>query len=124
MASVIQYYNGINSVAVIGNYLPRQCGIATFTTALVNALSRETPDINYWAVVMNDKPEGYSYPEKVVAIFTWESGVPSSLLIPGKIPTAIPPASFAPLVTASATPPVPVVRTATLTFLPSAKPTL
>ena len=65
MASVIQYYNGINSVAVIGNYLPRQCGIATFTTALVNALSREAPDINYWAVVMNDKPEGYSYPEKV-----------------------------------------------------------
>ena len=65
MASVIQYYNGIDSVAVIGNYLPRQCGIATFTTALVDALSREAPDINYWTVVMNDKPEGYSYPEKV-----------------------------------------------------------
>jgi len=65
MASVIQYYNGINSVAVIGNYLPRQCGIAAFTTDLVDALSREAPDINYWAVVMNDKPEGYSYPEKV-----------------------------------------------------------
>jgi len=65
MASVTRYYNGIDSVAVIGNYLPRQCGIATFTTALVDALSREAPDINYWAVVMNDKPEGYPYPEKV-----------------------------------------------------------
>lgn len=65
MASVIQYYEGINSVAVIGNYLPRQCGIATFTTDLVEALSTEAPDINCRAVVMNDKPEGYPYPEKV-----------------------------------------------------------
>jgi len=65
MASVIQYYNEINSVAVIGNYLPRQCGIATFTTDLVDALSTEAPDINCWAVVMNDRPEGYPYPEKV-----------------------------------------------------------
>jgi hypothetical protein len=32
MTSVIKYYEGIDSVAVIGNYLPRQCGIATFTT--------------------------------------------------------------------------------------------
>ncbi len=62
MASVIQDYEGINSVAVIGNYLPRQCGIATFTTDLVEALSTEAPDINCRAVVMNDKPEGYPYP--------------------------------------------------------------
>ena len=65
MASVIQYYEGIDSVAVIGNYLPRQCGIATFTTDLVEALSAEAPDINCWALAMNDKPEGYAYPEKV-----------------------------------------------------------
>jgi glycosyltransferase involved in cell wall biosynthesis len=65
MTSVIKYYEGIDSVAVIGNYLPRQCGIATFTTDLVEALSEEAPDINCWAVAMNDKPEGYAYPEKV-----------------------------------------------------------
>jgi glycosyltransferase involved in cell wall biosynthesis len=65
MASVIHYYEGINSVAVIGNYLPRLCGIATFTTDLVEALSAEAPDINCWAVAMNDKPEGYAYPGKV-----------------------------------------------------------
>jgi glycosyltransferase involved in cell wall biosynthesis len=41
------------------------CGIATFTTDLVEALSAEAPDINCWAVAMNDKPEGYAYPEKV-----------------------------------------------------------
>jgi hypothetical protein len=45
MTSVIKYYEGINSVAVIGNYLPRQCGIATFTTDLVEGLSAEAPDI-------------------------------------------------------------------------------
>jgi len=65
MASVIKHYEGIDSVAVIGNYLPRQCGIATFTTDLVEGLSAEAPDIYCWAVAMNDKPEGYAYPEKV-----------------------------------------------------------
>ncbi len=65
MTSVIKYYEGIDSVAVIGDYLPRQCGIATFTTDLVEGLSAEAPDIYNWVVAMNDKPEGYAYPEKV-----------------------------------------------------------
>lgn len=65
MASALKYYDGIGSVAVIGNYLPRQCGIATFTTDLVESLSAEAPDIQCWAVVMNDTPDGYQYPEKV-----------------------------------------------------------
>jgi glycosyltransferase involved in cell wall biosynthesis len=65
MTSVIKYYEGINSVAVIGNYLPRQCGIATFTTDLVEGLSVEAPDVYCWAAAMNDKPEGYPYPGKV-----------------------------------------------------------
>ena len=65
MTSVIKYYEGIDSVAVIGDYLPRQCGIATFTTDLVEGLSAEAPDIYNWAVALNDKPEGYAYPEKV-----------------------------------------------------------
>ncbi len=65
MSAVIKYYEGIGSVAVIGNYLPRQCGIATFTTDLVEGLSAEAPDIFNWATAMNDKPEGYAYPEKV-----------------------------------------------------------
>ena len=54
----------IHSLAVIGNYFPRRCGIATFTTDLVTALST-TLDSHCWAVAMNDKPEGYRYPEKV-----------------------------------------------------------
>ncbi|MCK5011524.1 MAG: glycosyl transferase family 1, partial [Deltaproteobacteria bacterium] len=65
MSSLIKYHEGINSVAVIGNYSPRQCGIATFTTDVVEALSAESTNIDCWAVVMNDIPEGYQYPEKV-----------------------------------------------------------
>ncbi|MCB2168978.1 MAG: glycosyltransferase family 4 protein [Deltaproteobacteria bacterium] len=65
MTSINNNYDNIKSVAVIGNYLPRQCGIATFTTDLVEGLSAEAPDINCWTVAMNDRPEGYHYPEKV-----------------------------------------------------------
>jgi glycosyltransferase involved in cell wall biosynthesis len=65
MTSASGYYDGIESVAVIGNYLPRQCGIATFTTDLVEGISAVAPDLNCWAAAMNDKPEGYPYPEKV-----------------------------------------------------------
>jgi glycosyltransferase involved in cell wall biosynthesis len=65
MSSVIKYYEGIGSVAVIGNYMPRRCGIATFTTDLVEGLSAEAPDIFNWAAAMNDQPGGYAYPDKV-----------------------------------------------------------
>jgi len=53
------------TVALIGNYVPRQCGIATFTADLLEALSIEGPDMECWAVVMNDVPEGYRYPPRV-----------------------------------------------------------
>lgn len=56
---------GLQSVAVIGNYLPRRCGIATFTTDLVESLSAQAPDMDIWAAAMNDRPEGYQYPDKV-----------------------------------------------------------
>ena len=51
--------------SLVGNYLPRLCGIATFTTDLLQSLVRETPAKAYWAVAMNDTPEGYDYPRDV-----------------------------------------------------------
>ncbi|MBN1379475.1 MAG: glycosyltransferase family 4 protein [Gammaproteobacteria bacterium] len=62
---VINPYSEINSVAVIGNYVPRQCGIATFTADLVQALSAESTERACWTIAMNDQPEGYAYPNKV-----------------------------------------------------------
>ena len=37
-------------VAIVGNYLPRQCGIATFTTDLCEALSAEYAATQLFAV--------------------------------------------------------------------------
>lgn len=53
-------------IAVIGNYLPRQCGIATFTTDLSQSLAKElTNEENLINVAMDDIPEGYNYPHQV-----------------------------------------------------------
>src|SRR6267378_2111729 len=52
-------------VAIVGNYLPRQCGIATFTTDLCGALSAEYGAIDLLALPVNDTEAGYSYPARV-----------------------------------------------------------
>jgi glycosyltransferase involved in cell wall biosynthesis len=54
-----------HKIALIGNHLPRQCGIATFTTDLLAGLAAENPRGECWAVVMNDIPAGYRYPSQV-----------------------------------------------------------
>ena len=55
----------IKSVALIGSYLPRQCGIATFTSDLAAAVTANDPDVDCTIVAMNDQPEGYEYPDTV-----------------------------------------------------------
>ena len=52
-------------IAVIGNYLPRQCGIATFTTDLCSAISAEYGTARLLALPVNDTQEGYDYPARV-----------------------------------------------------------
>ncbi len=52
-------------IAVIGNYLPRQCGIATFTTDLCEAISAEYGTARLLALPVNDTAEGYDYPARV-----------------------------------------------------------
>ncbi|MGI5915937.1 MAG: glycosyltransferase [Anaerolineae bacterium] len=59
------YTNGLGCIAFIGGYLPRQCGIATFTTDLTEAMVRQFDDITFFAVPVNDRPEGYDYPPRV-----------------------------------------------------------
>lgn len=55
----------INRLAFIGNYLPRQCGIATFTTDLCEAIAAEYSGIKCIAVPVNDTESGYAYPNRV-----------------------------------------------------------
>ncbi|WMT56279.1 glycosyltransferase family 4 protein [Truepera radiovictrix] len=57
--------SSLRKIAVIGNYPPRQCGIATFTADLVGALGELHGPEAVFAVAMNDTPEGYAYPPVV-----------------------------------------------------------
>jgi glycosyltransferase involved in cell wall biosynthesis len=52
-------------VAIIGNHLPRQCGIATFTTDLCAAIASEYRDASIFAIPVNDPECRYDYPERV-----------------------------------------------------------
>jgi glycosyltransferase involved in cell wall biosynthesis len=55
----------IKRVAFIGNYLPRQCGIATFTTDLCEAIAGEYKGTACIALPVNDIEAGYEYPSRV-----------------------------------------------------------
>src|SRR5512141_3027366 len=54
----------LKRIAFIGNYLPRQCGIATFTTDLCEALADEYKGTACIALPVNDTEAGYQYPDR------------------------------------------------------------
>jgi len=55
----------IKRIAFVGNYLPRQCGIATFTTDLCEAFAAEYSETSCIALPVNDCEAGYAYPPRV-----------------------------------------------------------
>lgn len=55
----------IRHIALLGNYLPRRCGIATFTTDLTSAISEEFAGIESSVVAMNDAGKKHAYSPKV-----------------------------------------------------------
>ncbi|NTU74390.1 glycosyltransferase, partial [Candidatus Roizmanbacteria bacterium] len=55
----------IKKVAFVGNYLPRRCGIATFTTDLCESFASSNPSVQCYAIPITDIEEGYQYPERV-----------------------------------------------------------
>jgi len=54
----------VRRIAVLGNHSPRQCGIATFTEDLAQALAEDNPDAEVMVVAMNDG-RTYQYPARV-----------------------------------------------------------
>ncbi len=52
-------------VAVIGNHVPRQCGIAAFTTDLSDAIAAEYGAAGVLVVAVNEPQSRYSYPVRV-----------------------------------------------------------
>jgi len=55
----------IRKISFLGNYLPRLCGIATFTTDLCTYVAAQFPKVHCFAVPVNDVEGGYDYPPEV-----------------------------------------------------------
>ena len=55
----------VRKIAFVGDYLPRKCGIATFTSDLLAAVAAENPRTQCFAVAVNDIEGVYKYPEEV-----------------------------------------------------------
>jgi glycosyltransferase involved in cell wall biosynthesis len=56
---------GLRRLAMLGNHLPRRCGIATFTSDLGEALAARAPEVDTFVVAMNDPAPGHDYPQRV-----------------------------------------------------------
>lgn len=54
------------NVLFIGTYIPKECGIATFTYDLLNSISGEYSNVQCEVIALNDPSETYDYPEEVV----------------------------------------------------------
>lgn len=52
-------------VAFLGNYVPRRCGMATFTSDLCDAVASAYPKTKCIVASVNDRPEGYAYSDRV-----------------------------------------------------------
>ena len=55
----------IRKLAMLGNHLPRQCGIATFTTDLTDAIAAECVGVDCFVLAMNDPGHRHAYPQRV-----------------------------------------------------------
>jgi glycosyltransferase involved in cell wall biosynthesis len=55
----------IKNIVFLGDHLPRQCGIATFTSEICEAIAMQFPQCQCVVGSVNDRPEGYDYPPRV-----------------------------------------------------------
>lgn len=53
------------NIAFLGDYVPRRCGIATFTADICESVAAEFPETQCIVGSVNDRPEGYDYPDRV-----------------------------------------------------------
>ncbi len=62
---VVKAESGSRTIAFLGDYLPRKCGIATFTSDLLGAVAARHPQSQCFAVPVNDIEGCYRYPDVV-----------------------------------------------------------
>ena len=55
----------VQKIAFLADYIPRQCGIATFTADLRQAIAAQYPGLQSSIIAMTDCPTGYDYPPEV-----------------------------------------------------------
>ena len=55
----------VRKIALLGNHVPRQCGIATFTSDLSDAITGVLPESDCFVVAMNDIGRRHAYPPRV-----------------------------------------------------------
>lgn len=63
--SSISNADPIRTVAMLGNHVPRQCGIATFTTQVADAIATTAPEVDCFVLAMNDPGSHHDYPPRV-----------------------------------------------------------
>jgi glycosyltransferase involved in cell wall biosynthesis len=61
----VKIASSIRTIAFLGDYLPRKCGIATFTSDLLGAVAARHPQSRCFAVPVNDIEGCYRYPDVV-----------------------------------------------------------
>jgi glycosyltransferase involved in cell wall biosynthesis len=71
-------HSKVRKIAFVGDYLPRKCGIATFTSDLLTSVATAHPQSQCLAVAVTDIKGGYEYPE-VVRFEIEEQDLPSYL---------------------------------------------
>jgi glycosyltransferase involved in cell wall biosynthesis len=61
----VKRVSSVQTIAFLGDYLPRKCGIATFTSDLLGAVAECHPESRCFAVPVNDVEGCYHYPDVV-----------------------------------------------------------
>ncbi len=57
--------NKVKKIAFVGNYLPRQYGIATFTYDLYHSIKSQYPQTELIVLAITDKNQSFDYPLEV-----------------------------------------------------------
>jgi hypothetical protein len=55
----------IRKIAFVGNYIPRQCGIATYTHDVRKSVAEQYPESECWVATVDDGQQTYDYPPEV-----------------------------------------------------------
>ena len=63
--NLLKEHSKVRKIAFVADYLPRKCGIATFTSDLLSAVAAAYPQSQCLSVSVNDLKARYEYPEVV-----------------------------------------------------------